>query len=148
MPENSVKNPTRSIASRGAIRCRNAKSSNPARLARFRWVSISTQASLPLLRLRRGCPRAPELGNLVIGKKGAVPSHPELLDWLACELMEPKRPVESLKRYIVKSGYDSTIQRFNDSTPPPWSLKHIHRLIVTSAIYRQASASRPEATTI
>jgi hypothetical protein len=49
------------------------------------------------------------------GTQGKPPSHPELLDWLACELMD--------------SG---------------WSLKHIHRLIVTSATYRQSSRVRPE----
>jgi hypothetical protein len=49
------------------------------------------------------------------GTQGSPPSHPELLDWLACELMD--------------SG---------------WSLKHIHRLIVTSAAYRQSSRVRPE----
>ena len=45
------------------------------------------------------------------GFNGARPSHPELLDWLAAELMEQN-----------------------------WSLKSLHRLIVTSATYRQASA--------
>ncbi|HTH47701.1 MAG TPA: DUF1549 and DUF1553 domain-containing protein [Candidatus Limnocylindria bacterium] len=44
------------------------------------------------------------------GVNGARPTHPELLDWLAAELMSHG-----------------------------WSLKHIHRLIVTSATYRQAS---------
>jgi hypothetical protein len=44
------------------------------------------------------------------GLRGARPSHPELLDWLATEL--------------VRSG---------------WSTKHIHRLIVLSSTYRQAS---------
>jgi hypothetical protein len=44
------------------------------------------------------------------GFNGGRPSHPELLDWLASEL--------------VAGG---------------WSLKHVHRLIVTSAAYRQAS---------
>jgi hypothetical protein len=44
------------------------------------------------------------------GLRGDRPSHPELLDWLAVELVE--------------SG---------------WSLKHIHRLIVLSATYRQES---------
>ncbi len=51
-----------------------------------------------------------------LGFNGGRPSHPELLDWLAAEL--------------ISSG---------------WSLKHIHRLIVTSATYRQASRPRPEA---
>ncbi len=48
------------------------------------------------------------------GHNGGRPSHPELLDWLANEL--------------VRSG---------------WSLKHVHRLILTSATYRQSSAPRP-----
>ncbi len=46
------------------------------------------------------------------GKNGSRPTHPELLDWLACELME--------------SG---------------WSLKHIHRLIVTTAAFCRDSAA-------
>jgi hypothetical protein len=49
------------------------------------------------------------------GFNGGRPSHPELLDWLACEFAE--------------GG---------------WSLKSMHRLLVTSAAYRQASAPRPE----
>jgi len=47
------------------------------------------------------------------GLNGGKPSHPELLDWLADELI----------------AHD-------------WSLKHIHRLIVLSATYRQAGAAR------
>ncbi len=50
------------------------------------------------------------------GHNGARPSHPELLDFLADE--------------FVQSG---------------WSQKHMHRLIVLSATYRQASASNPKA---
>jgi mono/diheme cytochrome c family protein len=49
------------------------------------------------------------------GTQGSYPSHPELLDWLACELMD--------------SG---------------WSEKPIHRLIVGSATYRQASRYRSD----
>ncbi|MBX7164936.1 MAG: PSD1 and planctomycete cytochrome C domain-containing protein [Pirellulales bacterium] len=48
------------------------------------------------------------------GAQGAAPSHPELLDWLAVELLES-----------------------------PWRLKQLHRLIVTSATYRQAASSAP-----
>lgn len=54
------------------------------------------------------------------GTQGSPPSHPELLDWIACELMQPAAPAT------------------------PWSLKHIHRLIVTSAAYRQSSKVRPD----
>jgi hypothetical protein len=48
-----------------------------------------------------------------LGRKGSPPSHPELLDWLAAELID--------------SG---------------WSMKHLHRLIVDSAVYRLSSAAR------
>jgi hypothetical protein len=48
------------------------------------------------------------------GIQGEPPSHPELLDWLASEL--------------VRTG---------------WDLKTLHRLIVTSATYRQASSAKP-----
>jgi hypothetical protein len=50
------------------------------------------------------------------GRNGQPPAFPELLDWLAVELMEPT----------------TTAGR-------PWSLKALHRLIVTSAAYRMAS---------
>lgn len=49
------------------------------------------------------------------GTQGEKPSHPELLDWLA--------------RQFVNQG---------------WSLKALHRLIVTSATYRQSSVVRKE----
>ncbi|MFI5457224.1 MAG: PSD1 and planctomycete cytochrome C domain-containing protein [Isosphaerales bacterium] len=50
-----------------------------------------------------------------LGSQCEAPSHPELLDWLAVEFMD--------------NG---------------WSLKHLHRLIVTSATYRQSSQATPE----
>ena len=49
------------------------------------------------------------------GSQGELPSHPELLDWLACELID--------------SG---------------WDIQSIQRLIVTSATYRQSSKSTPK----
>src|SRR5438876_8089271 len=64
------------------------------------------------------------------GMRCEQPSHRELLDWLACEFMQPT------------SLTDSTIQPFNRSTR--WSLKNLHRLIVTSATYRQSSRIKPE----
>jgi len=64
------------------------------------------------------------------GMQSEAPSHPELLDWLATEFVEP------LQR--------SSVEAVAGSTPPPWSIKHIHRLIVTSSAYRQSSRVTPE----
>ncbi|MEO6245874.1 MAG: PSD1 and planctomycete cytochrome C domain-containing protein [Opitutaceae bacterium] len=50
-----------------------------------------------------------------LGSQGELPSHPELLDWLASE--------------------------FRDGG---WDLRHMIRLIVTSGTYRQISTARPE----
>jgi mono/diheme cytochrome c family protein len=50
------------------------------------------------------------------GRLGERPSHPELLDWLAAEFVEKK-----------------------------WSVKHLHRLVVTSAAYRTSSRADPAA---
>lgn len=49
------------------------------------------------------------------GMQGELPSHPELLDWLAVEFMDHG-----------------------------WSLKHLQRLIVTSDTYQQSSRVTPE----
>jgi hypothetical protein len=50
------------------------------------------------------------------GSLGSRPTHPQLLDWLAHEFMAQG-----------------------------WSLKRLHRLIMTSTVYRQASAATPDA---
>jgi uncharacterized protein DUF1553/uncharacterized protein DUF1549 len=49
------------------------------------------------------------------GKRVETPSHPELLDWLACEFMDRG-----------------------------WSFKEMHRLITSSATYKQSSRVTPE----
>ena len=48
------------------------------------------------------------------GLQSEKPSHPELLDWLACEFMDKG-----------------------------WRVKDIHRLIVNSAAYKQSSVITP-----
>jgi hypothetical protein len=57
-----------------------------------------------------GTPLVPTVFDF--GLKGAPPSHPELLDWLAAEFMD--------------SG---------------WSMKHLHRLMTRSATYRLSSTT-------
>jgi len=63
------------------------------------------------------------------GMQSPAPSHRELLDWLAVELMEPS------SQFAVRSSQTGTAN---------WSLKYIHRLIVTSATYKQTSAINPQ----
>ena len=64
------------------------------------------------------------------GTAGALPSHPELLNWLAAEFITPNRQLRT------------------DSPPHAWSVKHMLRLMLSSQAFRQASAPRPEAQTI
>lgn len=49
-----------------------------------------------------------------LGTQGSPPSHPQLLDWLACDFMDHG-----------------------------WSVKHLHELIVTSLTYQQSSQITP-----
>lgn len=78
-----------------------------------------------------------------LGAQGEWPVHPALLDWLAVEFMEPGE-VKGLNSSRVEKAPDSTLQPFNSSTPHPWDIKHMVRLIVTSATYRQDSNLRHE----
>lgn len=55
-----------------------------------------------------------------LGSQGEWPTHPELLDWLAADFMQPATP-----------------------TAHAWDLKHLTRTIVTSHTYRQSSLPTP-----
>ena len=58
------------------------------------------------------------------GSQSEYPSHPQLLDWLAAEFMEP----------TVAPGV-------NGKDAGPWDMKAFQKLIVTSATYRQSSSN-------
>ncbi len=58
-----------------------------------------------------------------LGLQGDWPTHPELLDWLAAEFMDPS----------VQASPEE------QKTTHPWDIKHLVRLLVNSATYRQAS---------
>ncbi|MCI0639394.1 MAG: PSD1 and planctomycete cytochrome C domain-containing protein [Gemmataceae bacterium] len=64
------------------------------------------------------------------GAQGELPSHPELLDWLAVEFMQPSPVGAAPVRKRDSAGDDNDLS---------WSTKRLVRLIVTSATYRQSS---------
>jgi hypothetical protein len=61
-----------------------------------------------------------------MGYMGTPPTHPELLDWLASEFVEPT------------TGANAT----------PWSLKHLHRVILLSNSFRMSGQIDPAAAKI
>ena len=58
-----------------------------------------------------------------LGSQGEWPTHPELLDWLAAEFMQPAWSAEGTHA---------------------WDVKHVIRTIVLSHAYRQSSMSNPK----
>ncbi len=100
---------------------RNADTPYPAtstgrRTAFARWLTdsrhpLTARVAINHIWMRHmGRPLVPTVFDF--GRKGIPPTHPELLDWLAVELIDHN-----------------------------WSMKHIHRLIVTSRVYRLSSSS-------
>jgi hypothetical protein len=58
-----------------------------------------------------------------LGSQGELPTHPELLDWLAAEFMKPSTPAGNTRA---------------------WDVRHVVRTIITSHTYRQSSAPSKE----
>ena len=92
---------------------------NPNRLDLARWIVDRANPLTPRVTVNRIWQRYFGRGIVAtendFGTQGERPDHPSLLDWLASE--------------FVDNG---------------WNLKSLHRLIVTSATYRQASEHRSD----
>ena len=78
------------------------------------------------------------------GLQSESPSHPELFDWLAVEFMNPTwREGDKGTRGQGDKGTNGNISPTSPLSSISWSLKHVHRLIVNSAVYRQSSKVTP-----
>src|SRR5205807_1727834 len=91
----------------------------PNRLGLARWLTDTDNPLVARVAVNRWWAEVFGRGLVAtpedFGTQGEPPTHPELLDWLATE--------------FVRRG---------------WSMKALHRLLVTSATYRQASRVRPD----
>jgi hypothetical protein len=114
------------------------------RLQLARWIASAENPLTPRVIVNRiwlhhfgeGIVRTPN----DFGYSGDQPTHPDLLDWLASELASPRSKVQSPKSDTPTAASNSTLG-FGPWTldSPAWELKRIHRLMLSSATYRQSS---------
>jgi len=134
-PRTTEKFPTTSTGRRLAFARWVASTNNPltARVAANQiWLRHFGQAIVP----------TPQ----DFGRASKPPSHPQLLDWLASELMSvppaSRRDGASDSPTSLDSASSvgvSSVASRRDAGGTGWSMKHLHRLIVTSSTYRMAS---------
>ncbi len=103
---------------------------SPNRLDFARWLVDSRNPLTPRVMMNRVWQKY--FGRGIVetendfGTQGTPPTHPELLDWLAAEF--------TCSPPLSKGGAGGVA----------WSLKRMHKLIVTSATYRQSSNHRTD----
>src|SRR5262249_22092988 len=108
--------------------------SSGRRLALANWIAdrdnpLTARVAMNHVWLRHfGSPPVPSVFDF--GRNGQKPTHRALLDWLAAEFMNP-----SPQPLSPGEGRGAGVRG--------WSMKHMHRLIVTSAAYRMDVLSDP-----
>ncbi len=113
----------------------NYGSSSGRRLSLARWVADSKNPLTARVAVNhiwlRHFERALVTTVFDFGLNGNKPSHPQLLDWLASELKEPSQVLSTEGGKLQWSKGETSVGA--------WSMKHLHRVIVTSRMYRSAS---------
>ena len=106
---------------------------NPDRLAFARWLVSADNPLTPRVVMNRHWQHFFGSGLVEtendFGTQGTPPTHPALLDWLAVEFSGMGR----------ENRWENS-----EESPNGWSVKRIHRFIVTSATYRQSSRMTSE----
>ncbi|MFK7821581.1 MAG: PSD1 and planctomycete cytochrome C domain-containing protein [Planctomycetaceae bacterium] len=114
-------NPAGPVVLNGDLELTQAASGRQRRAEFAAWISESSNPLTARVMANRmwhhvfGSGLVPTTSDF--GKAGAPPTHPELLDWLAAEFVQP-----------------------SNSAAEPWSMKAMIRLLVMSDAFRQSSA--------